>query len=384
MILILHYIAKTIGSLIVTEYTYQYFSTQTDGKTNQLKISHASSNENCTTHKNDAQKKAAHWNSYYEYAEYGPGLFMVVFSGVMSDYYGRKFFIVLPLLGTFIRYFATLVVLQYNLDIMYLLGGCLLEGFSGTHYTMNIAIAGVIADISKYDKSRTFNFALLHLYSGIGTTAAQASTGYMIKNFGFLIPCLVSVAMCFLDVLVGLYVPETLPKFKRKTSSDTVCQKSIRFFAFYTSSSNLRDGKVWQFVLCLLSLGFCLSPYTTRGSIDIIYFLGQPFCFSSEKIGWYNSANSFLCLCISVFVLKLFHLCLNDEFITILSCISGIMCFTVEGFASVWWMLYIGKLSCYHDQQNVFNQKCQRVPFSRQPKGYMKDIMYKTPKQLKL
>lgn len=345
LISILHYVSSIIESLLVTEYTYQYISTRTQGKPSQLGFSHSSSNENCSAHKNEAQEKSAQWNSYYVYAEYVPGLFVVAWGGVMSDYYGRKFFIVLPVLGTFLRCFATLVVLQYNLDIIYLLIGCLLAGFTGTHYTMDIAICGVVADISKYDKSRTFKLALLHLYAGIASTLAQVSTGYMIKYLGFLIPCVVSQALCVLNVIAGLYIPETLAKSRRKTNSDNCCQKIGRFFAFYTSSSNLRDGKVWQFVLCLLSLAFCLSPYTTRSGMDIIYFLGQPFCFSSEKIGWYNSANSFLCLCVSVFVLKLFHLCINDEFITILSCISGILCFSIQGFASVWWMLYVGK-SC--------------------------------------
>jgi hypothetical protein len=41
--------------------------------------------------------------------------------------------------------------------------------------------------------------------------------------------------------------------------------------------------------------------------------------------------------------LKLLHFCANDEVIAILSCLSGILSFMIEGFASVWWMLYVGK-----------------------------------------
>ncbi|XP_062595642.1 proton-coupled folate transporter-like [Saccostrea cucullata] len=339
LITILHYVTSIIGSLVVSEYTFQYISDQ-EGESSQLTSRHASSNENCSSHQNEAQHKSAQWNAYYEYVEYVPALLVVIFGGVMSDYYGRKLFIILPVLGTFLQYFATLVVLQYNLHIKYLFVGCVLAGITGTHYTLNVALCGTIADVSNYDNSRTFKIALLHLYAGLGSVMSQLSTGYMIKYLGFTMPCLVAVTLSFLNLLVGLCIPETLDKSKRKPNKDNLYQKLGRFFAFYTSSSNLRDGKVWQFVLCLLALFVIISPYTTRQSMDILYFVGQPFCFSSEEIGWYNSLSG-LTIVVSVFLLKLLHFCLNDEIIAILSCFSGIACFCVEGLASGWWMLGI-------------------------------------------
>lgn len=341
----LHYVSSVIGSLVVSEYTFQYVSATLQGDRNSKHVTsdHARSNENCSTHQNEAQHESAQWNAYFVYAEYGPGVFVIVFGGILSDYLGRKLFILLPVLGTFLQYLSSLVVVQYNLDIKYIFIGCVLSGFSGTHYTLHLALCGSVADVSSYDKSRTFSLALLHLYAGVGSAVAQMSTGYMIKYLGYSMPCLVSVALCFLNFLAALYIPETLPKSIRKPTTDTFVHKLSQFFAFYTRSSNLREGKVWQFVLCLVSLTLIITPLTTRQSMDIMYFLGQPFCFTSEEIGWFNSANSLVVLCLSVIFLKILHLCLGDEVITILSCVSGIACFTIEGFASVWWMLYVGK-----------------------------------------
>lgn len=343
----LHYVSSVIGSLVVSEYTFQYVSATLQGDRNSKQVTsdHAKSNENCSTHQNEAQHESAQWNAYFVYAEYGPGVFVIVFGGILSDYLGRKLFILLPVLGTFLQYLSSLVVVQYNLDIKYIFIGCVLSGFSGTHYTLHLALCGSVADVSSYDKSRTFSLALLHLYAGVGSAVAQMSTGYMIKYLGYSMPCLVSVALCFLNFLAALYIPETLPKSIRKPTTDTFVHKLSQFFAFYTRSSNLREGKVWQFVLCLVSLTLIITPLTTRQSMDIMYFLGQPFCFTSEEIGWFNSANSLVVLCLSVIFLKILHLCLaiGDEVITILSCVSGIACFTIEGFASVWWMLYVGK-----------------------------------------
>ncbi|XP_022296233.2 proton-coupled folate transporter-like isoform X3 [Crassostrea virginica] len=343
IIMLIHFVSTTIESLVVSEYTYQYVSENLQGNHSHvhLKSVDASSNENCSAHKTEAQHDSAEWNSYYVYAEYVPCLLVVVWAGIMSDYLGRKPFIILTLLGTFLKTLATLTVVQYSLDIKYIFVGCLLGGLTGSHYTLDLSFCGVVADVSNYDKSRTFTLALLHLYSGLGSAVAQMSTGYMIRDLGFAIPCLVSVSLCFLNFLVGLYIPESLSNTNRKPNNDDFCEKLQRFFAFYTNSSNLREGKVWQFVLCLLSLTLVTSPLTTRMNIDIMYLLGQPFCFTSEQIGWFNSANNLVSLCVSVLVLKLLHLCMNDEIITVLSCVSGIVCFAVEAFASVWWMLYV-------------------------------------------
>ena len=345
IIMLIHFVSTTIESLIVSEYTYQYVSENLQGNESHVhsKSVDASSNENCSAHKTEAQHDSAEWNSYYVYAEYVPCLLVVVWAGIMSDYLGRKPFIILTLLGTFLKTLATLTVVQYSLDIKYIFVGCLFGGLTGSHYTLDLSFCGVVADVSAYDKSRTFTLALLHLYAGLGSAVAQMSTGYMIRDLGFAIPCLVSVSLCFLNFLVGLYIPESLSDTNRKLNNDGFCEKLQRFFAFYTNSSNLREGKVWQFVLCLLSLTLVTSPLTTRMNIDIMYLLGQPFCFTSEQIGWFNSANNLVSLCVSVLVLKLFHLCMNDEIITVLSCVSGIVCFAVEAFASVWWMLYVGK-----------------------------------------
>lgn len=197
-----------------------------------------SDHTSCSTHQNETQYESAQWNAYFVYAEYVPGMFVIVFGGILSDYLGRKLFILLPVLGTFFQYLSTLVVVQYNLDIKYIFIGCVLSGVSGTHYTLHLALCGSVADVSSYDKSRTFSLALLHLYAGVGSAVGQMSTGYMIKYLGYSMPCLVSVALCFLNILAGLYIPETLHKSIRKPTTDS-------FVAFYTSSSNLLEGKVW-------------------------------------------------------------------------------------------------------------------------------------------
>lgn len=343
VILILHNVSTQSGYSVIMEYTFRHISERIQADLTNSSITQSIANKNCSFHSAEAQRESAQWDAYYGYAEYIPGLFVVVFGGIMSDYYGRRFFIILPLLGTFLQYFATLVVVQYNLDIKYFFVGFLLAGITGTRCTLSMALSGVVADITKYDKSRSFTFALLHLYDGIGSIIAHISTGYTLKYLGSVPPCLVSFVLCFFNLFTGLYLPETLGNSKRKTNDDTLCQKVGRFFAFYTSSSNLRDGQVWQFVMCVLALTFVISPFTTRSSVDVLYFLGQPFCFTSEKIGWYDSADDVVSLCISAFVLKLLHFCANDDTIAILSCLSGILSFTIEGFASVWWMLYVGK-----------------------------------------
>lgn len=287
------------------------------------------------------QQKAAIWTLYYSLAAGIPAIFSNIVFGSSTDKYGRKFLFFLPCIGTFVRMAISVLGIYFNFDLKFHLIGYFAEGLTGQLFTMLQVCFIYVADITSADgKARSFGITMIELSIGIAVSAFSFSTGYFIQAYGFFYPMLSAGIMVGSSVILVLFVPETFPKEKRSSSESTLVKLKTAFDLFFGSFNR---GRRWMYNT-LISI-FALTMFTVfgRGSVEPLYQLNAPFCWSPEKLGYYGALRSFLQQTFGMGMIKLLQIIMSDEAIAMFGCVSFSGAYILEGLAKTDTALYIGK-----------------------------------------
>ncbi|XP_034299027.2 lysosomal proton-coupled steroid conjugate and bile acid symporter SLC46A3 isoform X2 [Magallana gigas] len=252
------------------------------------------------------QKKATEFNIYVSLVSGIPAVIASVFLGAFSDRFGRA-----------------------------------IEGSTGGFLALLMAAFSYIADITENNKQRSVAIAFLEIAVGLGLVLGRFCTGYFIKATNFVWP---QVAACCIYTVVIMIIVFVLPETRKpKTPTETLSKKMScvrhveKIFSFYVSKSAER----WKYNICILIFFATGITAVGRSGVDILYQISQPFCWDSVKVGWLGAVIGLFQNVICMGMIKVFHLCLNDEGISILGSISGISGFMITAFASTDVMLYI-------------------------------------------
>ncbi|KAK3103209.1 hypothetical protein FSP39_017445 [Pinctada imbricata] len=339
----------TAGMGTMKQYTYKavrnfYNLSGSDSDTVQNK---GNSEGGCganSTSSNSNHEEAADWLLYFELIEYSLVFPVVALCGIYSDFYGRKPFILLSSIGCVLEYSFFACVIYFHLPLPYLLIGYAIGGLTGSEHVLFMCCCAATADTTEDNKSRSFYMACLYLCLGLGVSMSQVGIGFAINYFGFVIPNVISVFISIMSVTLFCNMPET---YQNRNEHKPFCQSLSRLIGFYHDKSYLKNTPKWKFVLCLFAFILCLSPFMCRSNVETLYQLGEPFCFTSEQIGYYGALKELVQLTFGTLILKLLHFCLNDEIILYFGCLSAITYFLMEGFAINSWMIYSGIYSPY-------------------------------------
>ena len=363
-----------LGSTTTKQFVYNYTSIEEGHKNSSLSLqaandSQKSCDRNLSTSQHTDDKVAADWLLYFELIEYTIGIPVIVLAGIYSDFYGRRIFLLLPTFGGCLQYLILFGIIYYGLTIEYV---CVIYGVSGivgTHYTFYLIATSSVADTTGTGKSRSFHIMLIYLYMGIGLTSASLGTGFLIQNTGFAIPCAISSGLCFIGFLVMCNTHETLTS-KLRSEKPPFCKTFLRFFGLFFGKGLRKKSDAWKFNLTLAAFFIMLSPLTATSSTTTLYLLGEPFCFSSEILGYFNGSTDFLHLVIATPILKLFHCCLHDETIISIGLIaSGVPYMVMLAFATTTWMVFLGKTSFLKKKKKTTKKKKQNKTNHPPPKN---------------
>ena len=155
----------------------------------------------------------------------------------------------------------------------------------------------------------------------------------------------------FLVFLVTiLFLSESLDK-KKRLEPPPFTTTIRRPFLFYTS----RDFKGYRGLFIFLICAFIIADMTEvhRRSMETIYQLGIPFCWTPAKIGIYTTVFSFGENVFGLTALKLFQKCISDVSIAMLSLLGNAASFIIEALATTDIMLYLGRYS-KKDRKSLF------------------------------
>ncbi|XP_021357304.1 solute carrier family 46 member 3-like [Mizuhopecten yessoensis] len=334
--LTIHLYSYLYCNMVIAQYVYSYLAKQKYPDTSFLSNN---GDSQCYTNKTspayiertDAQTMASDWLMLSSVFACAPGIVTDVVMGSLSDKHGRKHFVVISLIGTFLKTLLIAMGMSTDISVTYFFLFIGIEGLTGGWcFVLSIAYA-YVSDLTASNNTRTFANTLVEIFVGFGLVLSGVTAGYLIKNVGFVYSMIVISALNALNlIMILLFLPESLDKSKRQTTDMLHLFKSA--FAFYTRDTST-DGKRWKYILLMLSyIGLTMS-IVGRQSIEQLYQLNVPFCWNSVKIGWYSSINDVVRNVIGLCSIKCLQSCLFDEIIVIVSGLSSVFAYTLEALA---------------------------------------------------
>lgn len=194
--------------------------------------------------------------------------------GALSDKYGRKKYLIISLIGTFIGYVLFGLGIIYH-DIWLLFIGRIIDGFTGGNITIAMS---ALADISD-EKQKVRRFGLIGMSFGFGVIIGPLIGGLLtdstiISWFNHATPFWFAAILCLLNIILLLYnFKETLQHPRKTEISITKGIKNI------SRALNTGKLKLLFITLFLFSLGF--SFFTQFFQV----FLITKFAFKEQNIG---------------------------------------------------------------------------------------------------
>ncbi|KAH3845070.1 proton-coupled folate transporter-like [Dreissena polymorpha] len=288
------------------------------------------------------QQEAASWSMYYKLANGIPALFACIILGSSSDKFGRRFLFVLPCVGAIIRTGVCVVGIYFKFDLLYFIIGFFIEGLLGFVPTMLLVCFAYIADITPpRGKKRALGITLVELFNGIGATVFSFVTGYFIQDTGFFYPMLTSGVLVVIALFLVFFIPESFPPDKRN-SEDSVFDKMSTSFSLFFSSANA--GRRWMYNILMLVFAITMFDIFGSDSVEPLYQLGVPFCWSPEKLGYYSAAKNLLQNAVGMGLIKCMQAVMTDESIAMIGCVTFAANFVAEGLAKTDLVMYIGAI----------------------------------------
>ncbi|WP_341871759.1 MFS transporter [Bartonella florencae] len=129
--------------------------------------------------------------------------------GNLSDHYGRRPILLISIMS--LAFDNIICAIAWNYPMLFI--GRLFSGMSGVSF---VTCTAYLADISN-DKTRTRNFGLLGIASGLGFVLGSFLGGFL-SQFGLRVPFYFAVGFSVVNfIFAWIMLPETLPMRKRRS-----------------------------------------------------------------------------------------------------------------------------------------------------------------------
>ncbi|XP_067681223.1 lysosomal proton-coupled steroid conjugate and bile acid symporter SLC46A3-like [Haliotis asinina] len=343
VVFLVFHLSVNIHEPLVTQYLYNRFSDEVFGNSTVHSINKTST---CYLNESDpgyilqekVQERTSNFQTVLTAISSSLLLISCMFLGSYSDFLGRRFLFIVPLIGEFLRYSTLTIVICWNLDLRYMYIGEVLEGISGGYHGVILASYAYTADNTPPNNSRTVGIAVIDFTTCLSSAISQLSTGYFIKDTGFLYPCLTASSPMLLSVIiVVVLLPETINTERRSQYPSPVKAVKNVFGFFFSKDFGPKRSLFW------LSTGAYFLIYFNKGGIYVVEYLfqmNQPFCWGPELIGYFIMAGSISRQLLGIPVIKLFHLCTSDPVICIITSLIRAGAYVLESLADTNFMLF--------------------------------------------
>ena len=290
----------------------------------------------------DVQQRAARWGIYLYLAGGIAAVISNFVFGTLTDRFGRKFLFLFPCIGTLIRTAGVIVGIHFDLPLWFYVFGFFLEGCTGQVFNIFQVSYLYVVDITIAGKQRSVGIVLMEVAIGFGSIIPSLVAGYILQGSGsFQLPIMISCGMLVVTFILMLTLPETFPKSVRAKRDDSSNLENLKDSVdLYISKKNA--GRRWMYITILAV--FALTSYNLFGRIAVegLYLLNYPLCWDPERIGLYGAARSGAQQIIGMSLVKVFHMCMDDEMIAIIGSISYAASFVLEAFGTNEAMMYGG------------------------------------------
>ena len=230
-----------------------------DSQYNQSVCSNIKTNKAYAHEESIVQKGTSTWMLYMSMATTFPSMFAAMILGPCSDKIGRKFALVLPLIGGIIDAVALILNSHYfDWPVSALLVGVMISGFFGNYATILMAVFAYISDVSG-EKSRTLRVALLESMVFVGGCLGELVGGVLVDKAGYFITFSVTagVHLCNLLYVACILQESYYPGVKLTVKEALVsCENTIKSLKIFLKSRP-GNGRI-KLLLVTIALFFTL------------------------------------------------------------------------------------------------------------------------------
>ncbi|XP_052275403.1 solute carrier family 46 member 3-like isoform X2 [Dreissena polymorpha] len=236
------------------------------------------------------EQETAKWIMYTSLATAIPASFSSALLCSFSDSIGRNFLFVVVACSTLVRLTVCSLSMYYKWNLLWIVLAAGLDGLTGSVHTSVSAGILFLVDITRPGRHRTIALSVFDGLLMFCSTISGIMSGFLIKHAGFFISTTVCTGLALFGLLVIVwFLPETNINIDNSKSS-SLC---LKVWAA-TLYCNCREWKYIRrpFVLITVCYFFQNLAVSHRGSIEILYQLGKPFCWTPEMIGLFSAARS--------------------------------------------------------------------------------------------
>ncbi|XP_052274098.1 proton-coupled folate transporter-like isoform X2 [Dreissena polymorpha] len=285
------------------------------------------------------EQDTAQWEMYVSLATTIPAFFASTLIPSYSDSFGRKYLFILGITSTTLRLAVTSVCIYFQWDLIWIVVAAVVDGMTGGFYTIMSASMSYIADITPTGSKRTTALTVNDGLLLICSTFSGVGSGFFIQHKGFLLPIVSCCGLCVVAFFTAVcFLPETHMKHHRTKPKSALCMLK-RMTHIYTNNAFKKRRSAY---LILITAYFFQELVSThRSSIEILYQLGRPFCWSAEKIGLFSAARHFTQGIAGMVLIVPLKSCMSDITLTIVSAIFCTGSFVMEALAITDTVLYL-------------------------------------------
>ncbi|XP_014646736.1 PREDICTED: solute carrier family 46 member 3 isoform X2 [Ceratotherium simum simum] len=341
--------ATTLSSPLVTQYVYRRIWEETGNYSfaSDSNISECEKNKSSPifAFQEEVQKKVSLFNLQMDISGLIPGLVSTFILLSHSDQQGRKFPLILSSVGALATSVWLCLLSYFAFPFQLLIASTFIGALCGNYTTFFGACFAYIVDQCKEQKQRTIRIAIIDFILGLVTGLTGLSSGYFIRELGFVWSFLIITMTLTVNLIYILFF---LGDSMKESSSQNVsisCSESFKnlFYRAYMLFKNASGER--RCLLCLLLFTTITYFFVVIGTspIFILYELDSPLCWNEVYIG-YGSALGSISFLTSFLGIWLFSYCMEDihmAFIGIFTTMAGM---AMTAFARTTLMMLLGTL----------------------------------------
>lgn len=332
--------------------SYQYVYSSVASALNYTEDKNSTTDKECIANKSypnylleqEVAKEAAMYQLYFGLAAGIPGVLACVIFGTYSDKIGRRFMMVISMVGIGGRAAVYVGVCHWNLSLYFLYIGYGVEGVSGSLPTMVLGIMAYSADISAVGKARTLRLVVVNAVGGLATAAAYVISGYTIVWLGYDYTFAVVVGTFLVACVLILFLPES--RQGQGMEDMTFRQYLYRAVKFYFEGSRTNPNRYF-YIFSMLAFTCAIIINNCIFGTETLFMLNAPLCWMSVKIGDFGAAKQTFQRVLGVTLIALLLRCCREHTIIVVIGTLYISSLSVEAFATKDMFMIIGKFSLH-------------------------------------
>ncbi|KAM8803693.1 lysosomal proton-coupled steroid conjugate and bile acid symporter SLC46A3 [Rhynchonycteris naso] len=341
--------AMTLISPLTTQYVYKRIWEETGNAsiTPASNISECEKNKSSPTFalQEEVQKKVSLFNLQMDISGLIPGLVSTFILLSHSDHHGRKLPLVLTSVGALMTSTWLCLLSYFAFPFQLLVVSTFIGALCGNSTTFLGACFAYIVDQCKEEKQRTIRIAIIDFILGLVTGLTGLSSGYFIKELGFvwsffIITVALTVNLIYILFFLGNSMEESLSQ-----NVSILCSEGFKNLFYRTYMLFKNTSSEQRSLLCLLLFTMVAYFFVVTGisPIFILYELDSPLCWNEVLIG-YGSALSSISFFSSFLGIWFFSYCMDDIYMAFIGMFTTMVGMAMAAFAKTTLMMFLVRL----------------------------------------